>query len=176
MSEESRIPFETQPAALETAPAPLGIRPPREVSLFWRTFFLLAMLLLGCIIAWLQTFRALEFEPRALQSAQQLASLVNLTRAGLIHADSIARVSLVKTLADEEKVRIAPREPQVLYKLAQVRLAQGDDAVCRQGGPRKYPHPVSDSQRLGGHLVFTILIEPGGIVGVFRLHDQCIPM
>ena len=84
MSEESRVPFETQPASLETAPAPLEGRPPREFSLFWRTFILLAVLLLGCIIAWLQTFRALEFEPRALQSAQQLASLVNLTRAALV--------------------------------------------------------------------------------------------
>ena len=84
MIEESRVPFETQPTGLETAPAPLESRPPREVSLFWRTFFLLAMLLVGCIIAWLQTFRALEFEPRVLQSAQQLASLVNLSRAALI--------------------------------------------------------------------------------------------
>ena len=64
MTEESRVPsFETEPAALETAPAPLDVRPPREVSLFWRTFFLLSLLLLGCIVAWLQTFRALEFEP-----------------------------------------------------------------------------------------------------------------
>lgn len=117
MSEESRVPFETQPASLETAPAPLDGRPPREFSLFWRTFILLAVLLLGCIIAWLQTFRALEFEPRALQSAQQLASLVNLTRAALVHSDSIARVSLVKTLADEEGVRIAPREPTDTYRL-----------------------------------------------------------
>ncbi|WP_234264763.1 sensor histidine kinase [Hydrogenophaga sp. NFH-34] len=112
---ESRAPFETQPAALETAPAPLGSRPKRGVSLFWRTFFFLSLLLIGCIIAWLQTFRALEFEPRAIQSAQQLASLVNLTRAALVHSDSIARVSLVKTLADEEKVRIALREPDDVY-------------------------------------------------------------
>src|SRR5690606_40668264 len=117
MSGESRVPFETQPASLETMPAPLDSRPPRELSLFWRTFILLAVLLLGCIIAWLQTFRALEFEPRALQSAQQLASLVNLTRAALVHSDSIARVSLVKTLADEEGVRIAPREPTDTYRL-----------------------------------------------------------
>ncbi|MCU0762353.1 MAG: ATP-binding protein [Hydrogenophaga sp.] len=117
MSDESRVPFETQPASLETASAPLEGRPPREFSLFWRTFILLAVLLLGCIIAWLQTFRALEFEPRALQSAQQLASLVNLTRAALVHSDSIARVSLVKTLADEERVRIAPREPTDTYRL-----------------------------------------------------------
>ncbi len=110
--DESRVPnFETEPASLETMPAPLNMRRPREVSLFWRTFFLLALLLLGCIVAWLQTFRALEYEPRTLQSAQQLASLVNLSRAALVHSDSIARVSLVKTMADEEKVRIAPREP-----------------------------------------------------------------
>lgn len=79
------------------------------LSLFWRTFLFLTLLLLGCLGAWLQTLRALEFEPRALQSAQQLASLVNLSRAALVHADAIARISLVKTLADEESVRIAPR-------------------------------------------------------------------
>lgn len=117
MNDESRVPFETQPNALETAPAQLDSRPPREVSLFWRTFFMLAMLLVGCIVAWLQTFRALEFEPRVLQSAQQLASLVNLSRAALVHSDSIARVSLVKTLADEERVRIAPREPTDTFRL-----------------------------------------------------------
>ena len=114
---ESRVPFETQPADLETAPAPLSRRPKRGFSLFWRTFFFLSVLLLGCIIAWLQTFRALEYEPRALQSAQQLASLVNLSRAALVHSDSIARVSLIKTLADEEGLRIAPREPGDSFQL-----------------------------------------------------------
>ena len=72
---------------------------------------------MGCIVAWLQTFRALEYEPRALQSANQLASLVNLSRAALVHSDSIARVSLIKTLADEEGLRIAPREPNDTYRL-----------------------------------------------------------
>ena len=117
MSEESRVPFETQPTSLETAPAPLELRPSRGFSLFWRTFFFLALLLVGCIVAWLQTFRALEYEPRALQSANQLASLVNLSRAALVHSDSIARVSLIKTLADEEGLRIAPREPNDTYRL-----------------------------------------------------------
>ena len=92
--------------ALETAPAPLEVRPTRGVSLFWRTFFFLTLLLTGCIIAWLQTFRALEYEPRALQSAQQLASLVNLSRAALIHSDSIARVSLIKNALPEAPVLI----------------------------------------------------------------------
>jgi len=80
------------------------------LSLFWRTFFLIAILLLGSILAWLQTLRSLELEPRALQTAQQLASLVNLSRAAVIHADAIGRLSLLKTMADEEGVRIIPRE------------------------------------------------------------------
>ncbi len=101
----------TGPAPLETAPAPLDMRPRVGLSLFWRTFFLLSLLLVGSIVAWLQTFRALEFEPRAVQTAQQIASLVNLSRAALVHSDSIARVSLIKTLADQEGVRIVPREP-----------------------------------------------------------------
>ncbi|MES2941890.1 MAG: ATP-binding protein [Pseudomonadota bacterium] len=107
----------TSPAPLETAPAPLEMRPRRGFSLFWRTFFFLALLLLGSIVAWLQTFRSLESEPRAVQSAQQLASLVNLSRAALRFSDSIARVALIKTLADEERVRITTREPQDKFTL-----------------------------------------------------------
>ena len=86
------------------------------LSLFWRTFFLLALLLFGSILAWLQTLRALEFEPRAIQTAQQIASLVNLSRAALVHSDSIARVSLIKTMTDQEGVRIVPREPTDTYE------------------------------------------------------------
>ncbi|RYF76009.1 MAG: HAMP domain-containing protein [Comamonadaceae bacterium] len=81
------------------------------LSLFWRTFFLLALLLIGSTVAWLQTFRQLEYEPRAIQTAHQIASLVNLTRAALVYSDAITRVSLIKTLADQEGVRILPREP-----------------------------------------------------------------
>ena len=102
----------TNPMQLETGPAPLEQRPRRGFNLFWRTFFFLALLLFGSIVAWLQTFRALESEPRAIQNAQQLASLVNLSRAALRYSDSIARVSLIKTLAEEEHVRITPREPK----------------------------------------------------------------
>jgi two-component system osmolarity sensor histidine kinase EnvZ len=81
------------------------------LSLFWRTFFLLALLLGGGVFAWIQTFRSLEFEPRAVQAAQQIASLVNLSRAGLQYADGINRLTLVKQMTDQEAVRILPREP-----------------------------------------------------------------
>ena len=101
---------------LETVPAPLDRRRRAGLNLFWRTFFLLALLLLGSIAAWLQTLRALELEPRAIQTAQQIASLVNLSRAALIHSDAIARVSLIKTMTEVERVRIFPREPTDTYE------------------------------------------------------------
>ena len=96
------------PMPLETLAGALEAPPPRGFSLFWRTFFLLALLLLGSIGAWLQTLRSLELEPRSIQTAQQIASLVNLSRAALIHSDAIARVSLIKTMTEQEGVIIFP--------------------------------------------------------------------
>ena len=81
------------------------------MSLFWRTFFLLAILLAGGVFAWVQTLRALDFEPRAVQAAQQTAGLVNLARASLKHTDGINRVALVKSMAAQEVIRVKPREP-----------------------------------------------------------------
>ncbi len=81
------------------------------LSLFWRTFFLLAILLAGGVFAWTQTLKALEFEPRAVQAAQQIASLVNLTRAALRSTDGINRVALVKSIATQESVKLQPLEP-----------------------------------------------------------------
>ena len=91
---------------------PLEKRLTRGINLFWRTFFFLALLLFGSIIAWLQTFRTLESEPRAIQNAQQLATLVNTTRVALRYSDPIDRAVLIKALADEEHVRIVTREPK----------------------------------------------------------------
>ena len=105
-----------------TSPVPLGhdLAERRRrlfgLSLFWRTFFLLALLLVGNVLAWLQTLHILEFEPRAIQTAQQITSLVNLSRAALINADAINRVSLIKTMAELESVNIIPREPGDTYE------------------------------------------------------------
>ena len=81
------------------------------LNLFWRTFFLLAILLAGGVFAWVQTLGALEFEPRAVQAAQQTAALVNISRAALRQADNINRVALVKSLGSQAPVRVTPREP-----------------------------------------------------------------
>ena len=87
------------------------MRPLLPLSLFWRTFFLLALLLAGGVFAWVQTLRALEFEPRAVAAAQQTASLVNLSRAALLQADGINRVAILKSMGAQQAVRVAPREP-----------------------------------------------------------------
>ena len=110
----------SDPSSDGTASTGIGL------SLFWRTFFLLALLLLGSIMAWLQTLRSLEFEPRAIQTAQQLASQVNLSRAALIHADAIARTSLLKTMSDQEGVHIVPREPTDVF------IPFGTDSISSQ--------------------------------------------
>ncbi len=97
-----------------TVPEPASDPMPKKtvaLSLFWRTFFLLAILLVGGVFAWVQTFRALEFEPRAVEAAKQIASLVNLSRAAMKYADGINRITLVKTMSDQETVKVLPREP-----------------------------------------------------------------
>ncbi len=81
------------------------------LSLFWRTFFLIALLLASGVYAWTQTFRALEFEPRATQSALQIATLVKLARAALLASDGINRVALVKGISNQESLKLKPREP-----------------------------------------------------------------
>jgi two-component system osmolarity sensor histidine kinase EnvZ len=85
-------------------------RPAVAFSLFWRTFVLLAVLLAGGVFAWVQTLRALEFEPRAVEAAQQTASLVNLARAALQPNDGINRVALLKSLGTQGAARVVVRE------------------------------------------------------------------
>jgi len=85
-------------------------KPRLALNLFWRTFALLALLLSGGVLAWQQTFKVLEAEPRALESAQQLAGLVNLSRVALANTDSINRVSVLSTLARSDAVQVRVAE------------------------------------------------------------------
>ena len=80
-------------------------QPLRGLSLFWRTFIMIGMLLTTSAVGWLMTVRSVDLEPRATQTAQQIASLVNLSRAALVYSDSITRYALIKTLADDTSVK-----------------------------------------------------------------------
>lgn len=75
-------------------------------TLLWRSVLLIAALLVVAQLAWLQIFRASEIEPRALQAAQQIVSVVNLTRAALVTAEPGRRFALLDELAQREGIQV----------------------------------------------------------------------
>lgn len=75
-------------------------------TLLWRSVLLIALLLVIAHLAWLQIFRVSEREPRARQVAQQIASVVNLTRAALITAQPSKRFELLDQLSKEEGIQV----------------------------------------------------------------------
>lgn len=83
----------------------------RSPSLFWRTLLLVLLLIVASLAAWLQSYRVLERGPRAETIAQQVVSVVNITRAALLYADPKVRSDLLAELAANEGVRIYPLEP-----------------------------------------------------------------
>ena len=81
------------------------------MNLFWRTFTLLALLLAGAVVAWVQTARQLDVEPRAQQAARQTADLVQLARATLQAGGGSGRAALLRTLETQAALQIRPRDP-----------------------------------------------------------------
>lgn len=81
-------------------------------TLLWRSVLLIAALLVVAHLAWLQIFRASEVEPRALQAAQQVVSVVNLTRAALVTADPARRYALLDELAQREGIQVYAGDPE----------------------------------------------------------------
>jgi two-component system osmolarity sensor histidine kinase EnvZ len=80
-------------------------------SLLWRTVLLITLLLTVASFAWLQIFRLTERGPRARQAAQQVASVINLTRAALITAQPEKRFDLLSDLSQREGIQIYVAEP-----------------------------------------------------------------
>ena len=80
-------------------------------SLLWRTFYIITFLLLVSALAWIQIFRFYEREPRGMQIAQQVAAIVNLTRAALVSSRPEARAYLMREISASERIEIYPAEP-----------------------------------------------------------------
>ena len=101
------------PATLPKKGAARRFGPPMWIgprSLLWRTFLLVALLMLLSVAAWYAIFRNYEREPRARQLAQTLVSVANLTRAALISARVEARRELLRDLSDREGIHIYPAD------------------------------------------------------------------
>ena len=92
-------------------------------GLFWRTFFLVGILLLVSIGAWIASYRIELQGPRARQAADQIVSLVTITRAALAHSAPELRRELLFDLASNEGIRIYPLEPTDRI----VSITEGDD-------------------------------------------------
>jgi len=80
-------------------------------TLLWRTFLLIAALILASVAAYFQIFRVYDREPRARQIAQMVVSVVNLTRAALVSARPDLRRELLLELSEREGIRVYPAEP-----------------------------------------------------------------
>ena len=78
------------------------------MTLFWRSFLLIALLLVVSVLASFQIYRVYEREPRARELAQQSVSVVNLTRAALVNADPFRRRELLVELNEREGLRVFP--------------------------------------------------------------------
>jgi two-component system osmolarity sensor histidine kinase EnvZ len=81
-------------------------------TLLWRTFLLIAALMLLSVAAWYLIFTTYEREPRARQLSQLIISVVNLTRTSLLVARPEARIYLLSELSDREGIHIYPAEPE----------------------------------------------------------------
>ncbi|MCX7171719.1 MAG: HAMP domain-containing protein, partial [Proteobacteria bacterium] len=83
---------------------------PWPQTMLWRTFLLVAVLMLLSVLAWFAIYRAYDREPRARQMAQLMESVVNLTRSALLTAHPEKRHALLLELSDREGIHIYPVE------------------------------------------------------------------
>ena len=128
-------------------------------SLLWRTFLLLAALVLLTTAAWFLIFRAYEIEPRARALAQNLVSVVNLTRVALITAQPERRRDLLTVLAEREGIQVysgeaserlvrMPDTPLLQLTMSLVRQQLGEDT--RFAARRDDLHGLWVSFHIGG--------------------------
>ena len=106
-------------------------------SLLWRTFVIIAFLLLVSVLAWIQIFRFYEREPRGVQIAQQVAAIVNLTRAALVSSRPEARAYLMREISASERIEIYPAEPSEKLEPAPdlPGIARVQDLIREKTGP-----------------------------------------
>jgi two-component system osmolarity sensor histidine kinase EnvZ len=129
-------------------------------SLLWRSVLLIAILLVVANLAWVQIFRVSERTPRARQTAQQIASVINITRWALITADPARRFELLSELSKSEgiQVYVDDREEKVAPLPARLFIQEVAGELKRQLGPDT-----------------AVTLERGGVRGVwvsFRIDDE----
>jgi len=76
------------------------------MSLFARSFLLIALLVIVSLTVSLTILSIYQRDPLALELSRQTGSVVNLTRAALINADPERRLALLRELSEMEGIRV----------------------------------------------------------------------
>lgn len=83
----------------------------RTDSLLARSFLLIALLLLLSLGGWFEIYRTYQREPIAREIAQQMTTIINLTRAAIVNADPRLRRELLLDLNETEGIRVYASTP-----------------------------------------------------------------
>ena len=78
------------------------------MTVFARSFLLIALLIVTAVLASFEIYRVYERGPRSRELAQQAISAVNLTRAALVSADPFLRRELLIEMNVTEGLRVYP--------------------------------------------------------------------
>ena len=100
-------------SAVRTANPTAGKAAPfwRPDSLLARSFLLIALLLLLSLGGWFEIYRTYQREPVAREIAQQMVTIINLTRAAIVNADPRLRLELLQDLNESEGIRVYVSTP-----------------------------------------------------------------
>ncbi|TAN55960.1 MAG: HAMP domain-containing protein [Betaproteobacteria bacterium] len=82
------------------------------MTLFARSYLLIALLIVASVAGWFGILHTYQREPIALELSQQTISIVNLTRAALVNAESQRRLGLLRELSDLEGIRVFGASPE----------------------------------------------------------------
>ncbi len=106
-----------------------------RISLFWRTFLMIATLIVASVLGTLQLALFVDRSPPEQQLAWEITSVVNLTRSALVSSEGERRRALLDELAREEHVLVTP-------------LEAGDQVEPLGRGPRASALAAKVEQRL----------------------------
>ncbi|MFT3804115.1 MAG: ATP-binding protein [Burkholderiaceae bacterium] len=119
-----------------------------RVSLFWRSFLLIAPMIAINALMTLQLLRQFDQSPPEQQLAWEIASVVNLTRTALVNTPAERRQLLLRELANEEGVRILPLEDKDVIE--PLRESEPDEAALAAAVEARLQTLLGPTTRLAG--------------------------
>ncbi len=86
------------------------------LSLFWRTFFLLLLLLSGGLLTWTMVLTLLDRSPSDLQAGRELATIIRIAREAVRHSSSEARAPMLRAMVRATGVQLQPHAASDRWK------------------------------------------------------------